>query len=319
MKPRASPDKRSTSAVESLPHELNGFPDLSATAVISTSAELVKTVECEDGYHLQFRVWPAKGLPVATLVLVNGMMSHSGWFRELAGLLAAMQINVVGADRRGSGLNQHDRGDIPSRSILLSDIRRVVDHEESGVPVYLAGWCWGAVAAVNAALDFAGRFKGLVLLAPGLFPSTQIKRAMQANLDMLKHAESHPQLLPGPLTEEMFTDIPEFRELIARDVLVVREFTPRFVEVSRQMQLVAAARLSELTIPVLLLLAAHDVTVDNKTTLARFQRLPKTAVTAATLRCNHGMQFEAPQEIASNIKNWLARQGVSVPLQRQVI
>ena|SRR5689334_14558 len=287
-------------------------------AAISTAAELIKTVECEDGYHLQFRVWPAKGLPVATLVLVNGMMSHSGWFRDLAGLLAALQINVVGADRRGSGLNQHDQGDARSRHELLSDLRRVIDHEESGVPVYLAGWCWGAMLVVNAALEFGGKFKGIVLLAPGIFPSTQIKRAMHGIMETIEHASPPPRLLPSPMKEEMFTNISEFRELISRDVLAVREFTPQFVQVSRQMQLIAAARLAELTQPVLLLLAAYDQTVDNKTTLARFQKLRKAAVTSATLPCNHGMQFEAPKEIASNIRNWLARQGVSIPNHRDV-
>jgi acylglycerol lipase len=287
--------------------------------VILTPAEVIRTVDCEGGYRLQFRVWPAKGLPVATLVLVNGMMSHSGWFRELAKLLSAMQINVVGADRRGSGLNQRDRGDAPSREMLLSDLLRIVDQEAKGVPVYLVGWCWGAVLAVNAALEFGSKFKGLALLAPGLFPSAQIKRAIQVNIEALQHTTSPPRLLPSPMKEEMFTDMPEFRELIARDVLAVRDFTPRFVEISRQMQLFAAARLAQLAHPVLLLLAAHDQVVDNKTTLARFQKLRRAAVTSMTLPCNHGMQFEAPQEIASNIKNWLARQGVSVPLHRNVV
>jgi alpha-beta hydrolase superfamily lysophospholipase len=286
---------------------------------VITSAELIRTGEGEDGYHLQFRVWPAKGLPVATLVLVHGMMSHSGWFRELARMLAALQINVVGADRRGSGLNQRDRGDAPSRQILLSDLRRVMDHEESGIPLYLAGWCWGAVLAVNAALEFGSKFKGLVLLAPGLIPSARIKRALQDDIEALQHAASPPHLLRSPVKDEMFTDIPQFRELIAQDVLAVREFTPRFIQVSRQMQLVAAARLAQLTHPVLLLLAALDQAVDNKTTLARFQKLRGAAVTSATLPCNHGMQFEAPQEITSNIKHWLAHQGVSVPLHRDAV
>lgn len=288
-------------------------------AATITPAELIKTVECEDGYRLQFRVWPAKGLPVATLVLVHGMMSHSGWFRELAGMLAAMRINVVGAERRGSGLNQRDRGDAPSREILLSDLLRTIDHEESGVPVYLAGWCWGAVLAVNAALEFGDRLKGLVLLAPGLFPSTRIKRAIQDELEALQHADQPPRLVPSPMKEEMFTDKPQFRELIAHDVLAVHEFTPRFIQVSRQMQLFAAAKLAQLTHPVLLLLAAHDQAVDNKTTLARFQKLRKAALASATLPCNHAMQFEAPQEIANNIKNWLGRQGVLVPVHRNVV
>jgi acylglycerol lipase len=286
----------------------------------SPPAELIRTVEAEDGYRLQFRVWPAQGLPVATLVLVTGMMSHSGWFRELAGLLAASQINMVGADRRGSGLNQLERGDARSRDLLLSDLRRIIDHEESGVPMYLVGWCWGAVLAVNAVLEFGNRFKGLALLAPALFPSSQIKRAMiQADLEALENPAAPTRMLPSPMKEDMFTESPKFRELIARDVLAVREFTPHFVQISRQMQLIAAARLSQLTHPVLLLLAARDQAVDNKTTLARFQKLRSAAVTSATLPVSHGMQFEATREIASNINNWLARQGVSVPLHRNAV
>jgi pimeloyl-ACP methyl ester carboxylesterase len=99
----------------------------------------------------------------------------------------------------------------------------------------------------------------------------------------------------------------------------VHEFTPRFIQISRQMQLSAVAHLAQLTHPVLLLLAAHDQAVDNKTTLARFQKLRKAALTSATLPCNHAMQFEAPQEIANNIKNWLGRQGVLVPVHRNVV
>lgn len=256
---------------------------------------------------------------MATLVLVNGMMSHSGWFRELAKLLAALQINVIGADRRGSGLNQRGRGDAPSREILLSDLARGIDQEAKGLPVYLVAWCWGAVLAINTALEFRSKFKGLALLAPGLFPSGQIKRAIQSDIEALEQAASPSRLIPSPMKEEMFTDIPEFREFIARDVLAVREFTPRFIQISRQMQLFAIARLAQLTDPVLLLLAARDQAVDNKTTLARFQKLRRAAVTSATLPCSHAMQFEAPQEIANNIRNWLTRQGILVPLYRNVV
>lgn len=290
------------------------------SAVTNPPAEVIRTVESQDGYRLQFRVWPAKGLPVATMVLLSGMMSHSGWFRELSGVLATSQINVVGADRRGSGLNQQDRGDAHSREVLLSDLRRIIDHEESGVPMYLLGWCWGAVLAVNAVLEFGDRFRGLALLAPALFPSPQIKRAMiQAELEAREQTPAASHMLSSPIKEEMFTDNPKFRGLIAQDVLAVREFTPQFVQVSRQMQLIAAARLAQLTLPVLLLLAARDQVVDNKTTLARFQKLRSAAVTSATLPASHGMQFEAPREISSNINNWLTRQGVSVPVHRNAV
>ena len=77
--------------------------------------ECIKTAVCEDGYRLRYRLWPAAGSTAGSMILVNGMMSHSGWFRDLAHLLTGCQLDVVGADRRGSGLNECDRGDAPSR------------------------------------------------------------------------------------------------------------------------------------------------------------------------------------------------------------
>jgi alpha-beta hydrolase superfamily lysophospholipase len=274
----------------------------------------VRNIRCEDGYTLRYRAWPACGNPIASLFLANGMMSHSGWFEELASALSESRINVIGADRRGSGLNETDRGNAPSRHVLLSDFRNVIEHEDCGVPVYVAGWCWGAVLAVNAALEFGHKFSGLVLLAPGLFPSEQINHAVQSQFIPRQDSGTAPSLIQTPITEEMFTDKLEFREFISHDALAVHEVTPQFLRVSQQMQLVAAARLSQLTTPVLLLLAAADQAVNNEKTRKAFQRLPSRAVSFATLACNHGMQFEAPQEVAGHITDWLARR---VPASRR--
>lgn len=270
----------------------------------------IETIRCEDGYPLRYRTWTASR-PIASLFLISGMMSHSGWFSGLAGALSESGVKVIGADRRGSGLNECERGNAPSRQVLLSDLRKVITQEDCGVPMHLVGWCWGAVLAVNAALEYGNQFSGVVLLAPGLFPSEKINRAVQRDLQALQDTGVASGLLKCPITEEMFTDMREFREFIGHDDLAVREVTPQFVRVSQQMQLVATARLAQLANPVLLLLAANDQAVDNERTLKAFQKLPSGAVTCVTLACNHGMQFEAPWEIARHITKWLTRQEVS--------
>jgi len=269
--------------------------------------DTIKVVECEDGYRLRYRLWPTQDPPIAVLHVLNGMMSHSGWFHDLAWTLSGSRIAVVGADRRGSGMNERGRGDAPSRHVLLSDLRRVIEQEEHGIPVYLAGWCWGGVLAVNAALEFGGKFKGIVLLAPGLFPSEQVKRAMRSRVTAMRTGSP---LVASPFTEDMFSEIPEIREFITGDDLAVRAFTPHFFQISQQMLLVATMRLGQLTHPVLLLLAGKDQIVNNATTLQAFQRLPAGTITSTTLPFNHGMQLEAPHEIATHIAGWLASQGV---------
>lgn len=271
----------------------------------TVSIEYINTVVCEDGYRLRYRLWPAPGSTTGTMILVNGMMSHSGWFRELAHLLTGLQLDVVGADRRGSGLNECDRGDAPSRQILVSDLRRIIEREDCGAPIYVVGWCWGALPTVNLALDLGQELNGLVLLAPGLFPSPQIKHAAQERLIASQDADPHSPVLRSPLTEEMFSNRAGVRDFILNDDLAQRMFTPRFFRITSEMSLIATARLPQLTQPLLLLLAANDEAVDNKQTLKAVQRLRRTAVTTATLVCHHGMQFEAPQEIVSHISQWL--------------
>jgi alpha-beta hydrolase superfamily lysophospholipase len=281
------------------------------TEKATNCAGSVVKMNCEDGYPLSYRKWAACGKAVAALFLLNGMMSHSGWFADLAFILSQSRIKVVGADRRGSGLNALDRGNAPSRKVLLSDFRQLVEQEDSGVPMYLVGWCWGAVLAVNAALGFGSKFRGMILLAPGLFPSEQINRAVQDEVRRMQDTSNASGLLRSPITDDMFTPVRELQEFIAHDQLALRAITPQFLRVSQQMQLVATTRLAHLINPVLLLLAANDQAVDNERTLTAFQRLPAGALTWATLACNHGMQFEAPQEIAWHITKWMNLHRVS--------
>jgi acylglycerol lipase len=271
--------------------------------------ELVKEIECEDGYPLRYRVWLERGPARATLVLLNGIMSHSEWFRELATFLAAQHLHVVGADRRGSGLNQKDRGDLPAANLLLSDLQRVVDREVTG-QLFLLGWCWGAVLALNAAPAFGSALKGVVLLAPGLLPSTEVRSVMKG---AVKHAGGKLPLIGNPLIEEMFTDRVEVREWIKNDGLALRAFTPRLLDVSQAMLLSANARLSKVSHPILLLLAAHDRMVNNEATLNAFKKLWSGDVTCMRLPYNHAMQLEASTELASNIVQWLIQQKVPLP------
>jgi acylglycerol lipase len=278
-------------------------------AVTTTNhcTDTIKVVECEDGYRLRYRLWPAQGPPMAVLHVLNGMMSHSGWFHELARALSGSRIAVVGADRRGSGLNERGRGDAPSRHLLLADLRRVIEQEEHGIPAYIVGWCWGGVLAVNAALEFGEKLKGIVLLSPGLFPSEQIKRSMRSQITAMRRRGTGSSMVASPFAEDMFSEIQEIRDFITGDDLAVRAFTPHFFQISQQMLLVATTRLGQLTHPVLLLLAGKDQIVNNATTVQAFQRLPAGTVTSRTLPFNHGMQLEAPREIATHITGWLAK------------
>ena len=268
-------------------------------------------ITARDGYEIAYRTWSGPS-PTGTIVLLTGVMSHALWFEPIAEPLVRSGFHVVGADRRGSGLNRRGRGDAPSATVLLDDLRRIIERERlRDRPLNHLGWCWGAVLAVNAALELGRSLDGLIMLSPGLFPSRVIKERLAEQHGLLATRDMDDPCLASPISEEMFTDGPLLDEFILKDERRLRCFTPRFYRAMFKLGAVAVARLTELTQPILLVLAERDVAVDNPHTLRAFEQLHDVPVTIATCDSRHGMQFEAPDELATHITSWLESRGKS--------
>lgn len=267
--------------------------------------ERVCTVRAADDVELSYRVWEA-GAPVrATVVLFNGVVSHAGWFSSLAEPLAEGGLRVVGADRRGSGLNEVARGDAPSAAVVLDDAAAIIAAARApGRPLVLVGWCWGAILAVNLAARFQGGAAGLALLTPGLWPSAEIKAGMAARADAA--AAHHPSaaVLDSPITDEMFTSGPALEAFIRRDPLKLRAFSPRFLQISTKLTVAAAGRLRALKLPILAVLASRDRATDNAAARAALAGLPGE-VRVLELPADHGLHFDAPEALASALAEWI--------------
>jgi alpha-beta hydrolase superfamily lysophospholipase len=272
------------------------------------AAGRIAALGAADGYPLSYRVWePAAGGGRATLALFNGVMSHSLWFSPLAPPLLDAGFKLVGADRRGSGLSTVARGDAPSGQALLDDARAVIERERlPDRPLYLVGWCWGAALAVNLAAEMSGAVAGLALLAPGLFPTDELKRRVAAAEDGAARAPSPEEAcLASPIAEEMFTSGPDLKGFIANDPHRLALFTPRFYGIMTRLAATAHLKLGRLDLPILLVLARRDEATDNRATERAFARLAAGRTTVKEVDAAHGMQFDAPQELARAIVSWI--------------
>jgi alpha-beta hydrolase superfamily lysophospholipase len=224
----------------------------------------------------------------------------------MAESLASRDYKVIGAERRGSGLNRIARGDAPSRDMLVRDLWRIVDQEHDRErPLFLVGWCWGAVLALAASVDASNRLEGLILLAPGLFPSRQITETLVAQRQAVEHEPVDRPCLACPIREEMFTRGVCLEQFILADDARIRFVTRRFDGIMQDMGKAAALQLFRVTQPMLVILAAKDQAVDNDRTLNTFARVTRAQVTTSRLDCHHGMQFEASAELVGEIVPWL--------------
>ncbi|WP_437733418.1 alpha/beta hydrolase [Sorangium sp. So ce1335] len=268
-------------------------------------APVQRSVVCGDGYRLRYRTWSPEGAPRATLVLLNGVMSHSGWFQPLAGPLVGAGLKLVGADRRGTGLNKEARGDAPSAKALVDDVKSILDAERvAGAPVHLVGWCWGAVLAINVVAEHESSFASLVLLAPGLYPTEALKRRMSDQEEVRKSNPPERPCLESPIREDMFTSGPWLASFIATDEDRTQHFSPRFHGVMTKMAMGAAARLRHVGLPMLVVLADEDRATDNAQTEVALGRLTSTKVSIEHVRSAHGIQFDAPDELARILVSW---------------
>ena len=250
------------------------------------------------GYPLRVRVWRPPS-PVARVVMLHGLISHSGWLAPIAERLVDAGIATICPDRRGSGANL-PLGDAPSAAALLDDLDGILDcFGSQGSELHLAGFCWGSVYAINY-LALRGRsVKALALLAPSIVPAEAV-RAVPAITGPSGEATEDPTIPP-----EAFTRGPAYEEMILPDPLRLRKLSPRFNGILAEFSFMLAAKLSRLTVPTMMVLAEADRVVDNAATARLFGRMGACRKELYTVRGEHGVQFDAPDEVATILRHWV--------------
>jgi pimeloyl-ACP methyl ester carboxylesterase len=154
-----------------------------------------------DGYVLRGRLWPPGRQSLSpAIIYVHGIQSHGAWFEWSASLLAHHGRAVILPDRRGSGLNDADRGDTPSWQRWLLDIDELATwaRSEFGAERFdLLGVSWGGKPALAWTLRHPERAGRLLLVAPGLFPAVDIstRTRFQIARALLRGgpAQAHPR------------------------------------------------------------------------------------------------------------------------------
>lgn len=268
--------------------------------------EVLEQVAASDGYSLTYRTWRPTSEPRATLVLLNGIMSHSAWFFPLVDDLVEAGYAVVGADRRGSGLNEEARGDAPSAKSIIDDALSIIDHSvPQGHPMFIVGWCWGSVLALNLVRPLGERLAALMMVAPGLFPTQRVVEASQESQAAAADAAEDEAAVKTPIAETMFTKGPYLDAFVRPDPLKLVRLTPRFLKQTKKLGMGALMALPKLSLPTLVLLAEDDEATNNDDADAGLARASAATVTRRTAPGAHGMQFDAPEIVTSAMMSFM--------------
>lgn len=248
---------------------------------VAPAAE-IREFTASDGYRLRYRFRPAAANePRGFVVALHGIQSHSGWYAHSTQRLAEAGYEVSFLDRRGSGLNERDRGYTPHVDRLVADVTQFLGdvryHRDRIAPakaVVLLAISWGGKLAAALCLRRPELVDALVLMTPGICARIgprwdQRLRVRSAGLLGLGR-----KLVPIPLDDPaLFTSDPERREFIRSDPLSLRLASVSLLKAGVQLDREAADAAERITCPVLLMLAGEDRIVDNARLIRWFDRL----------------------------------------------
>jgi acylglycerol lipase len=249
-----------------------------------------------DGVRLHCLHWRSRQPPPsAVLIFLHGIASHAGWFAETAADLNGHGVEVYGLDRRGSGRSEGPRGHLDRYERALDDVEqlvRLVAAEHPHVPVFLAASSWAAKLAVVHAAERAAPLSGLLLLGPGLFPRVNLS-PWRWMLVVAGHLVRPMARLPIPLTPELYTANPPYRDFIRADPLRLLEATTRFFWETARLDRRRRDDSARLVLPVLLLQGEDDQMMDVPATRRWFDGLSGEHTTyRAYPGAGHTLDFE---------------------------
>ena len=223
-----------------------------------------ETVRMSDGYKLSVTRYRSLDNSRAIAVMNHGIQSHAGWFQATSQDLAKAGFDVWFIDRRGSGLNQWQRGHARGAGRLLEDVRQVVRAAQFAVgdrPVLMAGLCWGGKIAAAAAADCRIRTDALALLYPGIFQRIRGSKLDRFRLNLGRFLGASKRLVPIPLSETLFTDDVTWQRFIRDDELALREISVGSLFAAKDLDQMRNPR--SVTCPTIVQLAGNDQIVDN--------------------------------------------------------
>jgi acylglycerol lipase len=268
----------------------------------------IEFYDAVDKCRLAVRVWHVNSPARARVILLHGITSHGGWYDRSCEHLAGADFEVHFLDRRGSGLNVGQPGDVDRWTTWVDDVAIYLQQLRGAQPVVLCGISWGGKLAAAVARRHAGLIQGLGLICPGLYSPHEPGLVKRAALRGLRAKRLQQRRVQIPLDRpELFTENPAAKQFIADDPLTLRRVTWRFAREDRELTRYARQAASYLHMPILLMLAGRDRIVDNRRTRDFFYRTRSVSRSLIEYpNAAHTLEFESdPEPYFRDLANWI--------------
>ncbi len=249
--------------------------------------------------------------PLASLVLVHGLQSHSQWFAEAADLLVDRGLSVYAVDRRGSGDSPGEPGHIEHYTDWFEEVANVVRLarvDQPDAPVHLAGHCFGANVALGCALTQPVEVHSLIMLTPGFYVRPGYSPAEKLRI-LAAGVLGSSARFRVPQEDDLFTRDPEVLAWIRGDALGVRTLTGHcLLEINRMVRWLRRNARS-LGIPLLVFEATRDRISHNPRNRALLDGAMGKRVRWVSLDAEHFLLAEpCRDQVLDELTSWVSEE-----------
>lgn len=272
------------------------------------AAEPALRCTAADGLRLNVRRWESEETAKALLVVIHGIVEHSGRYAEMAYALNRASIAVWAPDLRGHGQSSGDRVWVDRFDRYAEDLARVAAEARDchpGLPLFLFGHSMGAMVALRCLSVLPETPKGAILSAPPISVAENVFPWLR------KLAAFGSRWFPKLRLVRMGTSLSRDPEVVAQfrnDPLVFHGRIPtrtgaEILRVADHMRRSA----SEVTIPLLILQGTADALVSPEATEAFYHAAGSGD---KTLRLYPDLYHDLPrepenEEIYQEIIHWI--------------
>lgn len=264
-------------------------------------------MEADSKTGLMYEQWKV-GQPKAVFLLVHGMGGHSGRWGHLADFFSRQGFALYAIELRGFGKTNGLKGHVDFFNVYFNDIevlREIIRREYPKTKVFILGESFGGLLAFLSAAQEPGLFDGLICLSP-LFKNI-LKYSFYDYFQLLTAAAFNPKKqFTVKFTSSMCT-----RDISLQKKLDTDEREYRSASANLLINIILAqargfSNKNKIIMPVLFLLAGHDLVVDSRTSRKVFQGITAADKTLIEYPQNyHALSIDLDREkIFQDILNW---------------
>jgi len=131
--------------------------------------------------NIYYQCWLPEESPKAIILLVHGLVEHSGRYMNMVNYFVPKSYAVYGFDHIGHGKTPGQRTRIDQFKDFTDNIKIYFDHIQSwyqGLPIILFGHSMGGLISTNYLLDYQSELSAAVLSGPPLILPDIVSRTV---------------------------------------------------------------------------------------------------------------------------------------------